>query len=78
MHRPHTTLLLCRMQYIVKPPRTEASAFRWHRDCDWLAADTIITQPYLSVRYACGACQMVSDVLHPDQERSRAGVVRAG
>eukprot|EP00951_Prasinocladus_malaysianus_P012440 scaffold92686_cov32-Prasinocladus_malaysianus.AAC.1 len=39
-------------QFIVKPPRSNRSEFRWHRDSDSCSGDNICYQPYISMRRA--------------------------
>ncbi|CAD7701478.1 unnamed protein product [Ostreobium quekettii] len=36
-------------QYIVKPPSSQLTAFKWHRDSDQLCASEVDYQPYISV-----------------------------
>lgn len=46
---PHLFLLPpARLQYILKPPASELSAFKWHRDSDWCRSGGAGYRPYLS------------------------------
>ncbi len=40
---------LLEAQYIVKPPRSPLSAFKWHRDSDWMVDADVAWHPYISV-----------------------------
>ncbi|EIE24021.1 hypothetical protein COCSUDRAFT_47104 [Coccomyxa subellipsoidea C-169] len=51
-------------QYIIKPPHAgEASAFPWHRDCDWLGECDVEIQPYISAWVA------LDDITEGDNEQ---------
>ncbi len=40
-----------RPQYIVKPPRSPLSQFKWHRDSDWMSDANVERHPYISVSF---------------------------